>query len=174
MNKYDETIKKMQDITTEIAAKADRACFGQDEETVTKIKAVSTKTIDVINEAAIRLKDAIEKVSNEEELNRFLERVEEKCENAKNYAYAKFNELAPDAEYVVIEEEDKTVSKSSMEKFMDNENVKQAAKMATNLKEDAIKFIKDPNTKKKVDDVALAALNVADKGLDFLLKFLDK
>jgi len=52
MNRFDETIDKMQNITNEIKNKAQEKIQGLDEETTLMIQTVAEKTIDVINEAA--------------------------------------------------------------------------------------------------------------------------
>ena len=171
MNRFDTTIKKMQDIINDIKTVGDKKASGKDEETILKIKTVSDKTIDTINEASVKLKEVVNKISDEEELNKFLDRVEEKCKQAADYAFNKFDEIVPEEknEYVKIDDEEK----SSMEKLLDNENVKNAAKIATDIKNDIVDFINKPETKKTINNIKYSALNIADKSLDALLKILD-
>lgn len=174
MSRFDETIKKMQEITGEISEKAADVTKLVDEETASKIKAVSNKTIDVINEAAVKLKEATEKVSDDSEMDKFLDRVVEKCEKAREYAFVKIDELTPeevnDADYVGIDED----KKDSMEQFLENENVKGAVNMLNAVKDKAVAFMSKPEIKEKSDKAKLAVLNAADKGLDYLLKVLNK
>lgn len=172
MSRFDETIKKMQNITNEIKVNADKKIENADEETKAKIKAVSDKTIDTINEASVKLKNVVDQIDNEEELNKFLDRVEEKCTKAAKFAYSKFDEIVPEAQAEFIKIEDDT--KSTMEKFMDNENVKSAINMATKAKDSVVDFINSPETQKTIKNAKMTALNVADKGLDALIKILDK
>ena len=94
MSRFDETIKTMQDITSEIKKVADDRVIGLDIDTTTKVRTVASKTIDVINEAAVRLKEAVGNIEDETELDCFLDRVEQKCQDAKKYAFEKFNEVA--------------------------------------------------------------------------------
>ena len=72
MNRFDTTIKKMQDIINDIKTVGDKKASGKDEETILKIKTVSDKTIDTINEASVKLKEVVNKISDEEELNKCL------------------------------------------------------------------------------------------------------
>lgn len=171
MSKFNETIKKMQNITDDIKKKADASISELDPETVEKIQAVASKTIDVINEAAFKLKDAVDEIEDEESLEAFLKRVDEKCEDAKKYAYTKIEELAPLSkdEYVRIDDD-----KPVMDKLLDNENVAKAVNLAKNLKNTVVDFYNAPSTQKKINETKLAALNIANKGLELVRKTLEK
>ncbi|MBR2577334.1 MAG: hypothetical protein IKE38_00225 [Erysipelotrichaceae bacterium] len=168
MSRFDETIKKMQDITSAIKEKADSKLEGLDEETSAKIKTVSEKTIDVINEAAFKLKSAVDQIDNEEGLNEFLDRVEAKCESAKKYAYEKIEEIAPE------EEDDPYERKSTMEKFLENDSVRSAAEFITNLKDGIIDIYNSPKVQLKLNEAKLTVLSAADKGLDIIKNALSK
>ena len=175
MARFDNTIKKMQDITSDINKVASEKIKNVDEETALKIKTISDKTIDTITEASVKLKSEVDRISDEEELDKFLDRVEEKCNKAAAYAFAKFEEIAPsnNAEYIKIQEEE-SASKSTMEKFLENENVKNATNMAINLKNNVVDFINSEETQKTIYNVKKSALTIADKGLDAIIKVLDK
>ena len=168
MSRFDETIKKMQDITSAIKEKADSKLEGLDEETTAKIKTVSDKTIDVINEAAFKLKAAIDKIDNEESLNEFLDRVEAKCESARKYAFDRIEEIIPD------DDEHDFSKKSTMEKFLENDSVKSAAEFMVNLKDGLVDIYTSPKTQVLIGEAKLAILNAADKGLDVIKGALAK
>ncbi len=172
MSRFDETIKNMQDIVSDIKEAANQRLENASEEEAVKIKTISEKTIDTIDEASVKLKNVVEQINNEEELNKFLDRVDEKCKQAADFAYGKFDEIKPseDAEYVKINND----TRSTMEKFIDNENVQGAIKMANNIKDSVVDFINKPETQQKIKDAKLTALNVADKGLDKMIDFLEK
>ncbi len=172
MSRFDETIKNMQNIVSDIKAAADRKLANATEEEAVKIRTISEKTIDTIDEASVKLKNVVEQINNEEELNKFLDRVDEKCKQAAEFAYGKFDEIKPgeDAQYVKIDD----VGKSTMEKLVENENVQGAIKMATNIKDSVVDFINKPETQKTIKEAKLAALNVADKGLDKMISLLEK
>ena len=174
MSRFDETIKKMQDITSAIKEKADSKLEGLDEETSAKIKTVSEKTIDVINEAAFKLKETVDKLENEEGLDDFLKRVEAKCEGARKYTYEKFDEICRESAVLKEDRMPKTEGKSTMERFMDNENVRSASRLIKNLKGNLIDFYRSPDTQLRINEAKLAALNIADKSLDILKKTVDK
>lgn len=172
MNTFDNTIKKMQDIINNIQDACDKKLKEADSETAEKLKSVSNKTIDTINEASVKLKGVVDKISDEEELSKFLDRVLEKCDKAAKYAYYKFDEILPTVKEEKIKVEDDT--KSTMEKFLDNENVKSAVNMANSLKDSFMEFMNKEETKEAIENVKKSAINVADKGLDTLIKALDK
>ena len=174
MSRFDETIKKMQDITSDIKEKADLRIMDLDEDTGNKIKTVADKTIDVINEAAFKLKETVDKIEDEEGLNEFLNRVEAKCEGARKYTYEKFDEIVKASVPASETPRPKMQGKSTMEKFMDNENVRSASRLVKNLKGNLIDFYRDPNTQLRINEAKLAALNIADKGLDILKKTVEK
>lgn len=171
MNRFNETIKKMQSITDDIKKKADASISDLDPETVEKVQTVASKTIDVINEAAFKLKNAIDEIEDEKSLEEFLNRVDSKCLDAKKYAFAKIDELvpAPKDEFVRIDDD-----KPVMDKFLENESVSKAVNLAKNLKDTVVDFYKAPSTQKKINETKLAALNIANKGLELVRKTLEK
>lgn len=171
VSKFNETIKKMQDITNDIKKKADASISDLDHETAEKIQTVASKTIDVINEAAFKLKDAVDEIEDEQSLEAFLKRVDEKCEDAKKYAFAKIEELVPkkQEEFVRIDDE-----KTIVDKILENEYVGKATTVAKNLKDTVVDFYKAPSTQKKINETKLAALNIANKGLELVRKTLEK
>ena len=171
MSKFNETIKKMQNITDDIKKKADASISELDPETVEKVQTVASKTIDVINEAAFKLKDAVDEIEDEESLEAFLKRVDEKCEDAKKYAFSKIEELVPPTqdEYVRIDND-----KPVMDKILENENVAKAVNLAKNLKNTVVDFYNAPSTQKKISETKLAALNIANKGFELVRKTLEK
>ena len=175
LNRFDETIKLMQNITSEIKQRADEKVVGLDYESKTMVQTVAAKTIDVINEAAVKLNAAINKIDDEAELNNFLDRVESKCIEAKKYAFAKFDEVSPAelAEYVTIKDDEESET-STMEKLLDNDNIKNAANFIINIKDNVVNYINKPETKQMISKAKLAALGAADKGLDKLIQVLDK
>lgn len=166
MSHFSETIKKMQDITNDIKNKAEEKLSEADGEATSKVEAIANKTIDVINEAAFKLKGAMDKIEGADELDDFLKRVEEKCLKARDYAFKKFEEIVPD--------EEKDVEKLSMEKFLDNENISNASKFVLDLKDSFVKFYKSPETQLKINKAELAVLKLASKGLDLIKSTLDK
>ena len=174
MSRFDETIKNMQEIANDIKDAANRKLQEANPEEGLKIKTVAEKTISTIDEAGIKLRNVVEQIKDEEELNKFLDRVDEKCKQAANFAFAKFEEIKPgnDAKYVKIDNDD--LGKSTMEKFVENENVQGAIKVATEIKDSIVDFINKPETQQTIKDVKMGALDIADKGLDKMISLLEK
>lgn len=174
MSRFDETIKNMQEIVGDIKDAANRKLQDANEDEALKIKTVAEKTIGTIDEAGIKLRNVVEQIKDEDELNKFLNRVDEKCKQAANFAFAKFEEIKPgtDARYVKIDNDD--IGKSTMEKFVENENVQGAIKVATDIKDSIVDFINKPETQQTIKDVKMGALDIADKSLDKMIGFLEK
>lgn len=172
MTRFDETIKNMQEVVNDIKTVADKKLQDANEEEAVKIKTISEKTIDTIDEASIKLRNVVEQIKNEEELNSFLDRVDEKCKQAANFAFSKFEEIKPSKETINVKNDD--LGKSTMEKFVENENVQGAIKAANDIKDSIIDFMNKPETKQAINDAKTTALNVADKGLDKMIGFLEK
>ena len=81
MSRFDETIKNMQEIAGDIKEAANRKLQDANEDETLKIKTVAEKTIGTIDEAGIRLRNVVEQIKDEDELNKFLDRVDEKWLN---------------------------------------------------------------------------------------------
>ena len=90
MSRFDETIKNMQEIVGDIKDAANRKLQDANEDETLKIKTVAEKTISTIDEAGIKLRNVVEQIKDEDELNKFLDRVDEKCKQAANFAFSKF------------------------------------------------------------------------------------
>jgi len=106
MTRFEETIELMNEITSDIKTKASEKLNGLSEVDAEKINIIADKTVNVIEEATSKLKEAVEKIADENELNLFLDRVKQKCVEAKDYALEKFEEIVPyvNAEYKEVEE----------------------------------------------------------------------
>lgn len=164
MSHFYSTIKKMQDIANDIANKAKESMLEADEETREKITSIANKTIDVISEAAIKLKATMDKIDDDEKVHEFLDRVEKKCIDAKEYAFKRIEELTPE------EKEDK----ATMENYMDNENVANITKFILDIKDSIVDFYNSPSTKHKINEAKLIGLGLANKGLDIISNIIKK
>lgn len=172
MTRFDETIKVIQNITNDIRKKADELIDEVDPSTASKINSIASKTIDTLQEVAVRLKTRLENLSDEEEVDKFLDRVVEKCEDAKEYAFNKFSEIEPylDSEY----EQAENYASSTMEKFLENENVKRASEFIINKKDQLVDYLTSEETKQKAKEISYKLLCLVDKGLDIVIDKLDK
>lgn len=172
MARFDETIKKMQDIIDDIKKEASKKLENASEEEAVKINMIANKTIDTIEEASVKLKNVVKQINDEEELNSFLDRVDQKCKQAAAFAYSKFDEIKPDIDADFKKND--AFTKSTMEKLAENENVQNAVKMANNMKDSIIEFINKPETQEKINVAKKSALNIIDKGLDVTIDLLEK
>ena len=69
MSRFDETIKNMQEIVGDIKDAANRKLQDANEDEALKIKTVAEKTIGTIDEAGIKLRNVVEQIKDEDELN---------------------------------------------------------------------------------------------------------
>lgn len=169
MNK---TIEKIESYISNINAITVYYSFEADDAHKEQLQQIASKTIAVFKETIDRLKTVRQQISDDEEFAKFLNRVSEKVESV----------------YTVTLEKLKKEQEASLQKqLQENENIKPAADMAKTLKEkvinkenaEAIKekvvsFVDSKEVKEVFDKISLGALNVADKCLDILIKFLDK
>ena len=102
-------------------------------------------------------------------MDEFLDRVEAKCDNARRYAYEKIEEIAPEEEDDVYYEK-----KSTMERFLDNDNVRGAAEFMVNLRDGIVDIYNSPKVQLKINEAKLTVLGAADKGLDIIKNALSK
>ena len=165
MNKFDETIQKMEEITSEIKEKADSYSLNQNEDTILKIKLIAEKTIGVINEAASKLKESIKDITDENELNRFLERVGTKCAEAKEYTYRKFAEIVPE------QAEDATYQKKDI---INEDVVKEIGAFLEDKKKKVLKYLDKVDFQNILLKAELDFLTNVNKGLDEIIKQLNK
>lgn len=170
MKNSEEMIKTMQEIAEQIKERAKEKTQNISEDKKNIIESVANRTINVMNEASKKLKEATIHISDEKELDAFLTRVECKCLDAKKFAFDKFEEIVPsiEADYIKIDEKENEVS------FLDNENIKKVFNLIDDTKKNLLDFINKPENQKKYKEAKLLVLKTIDKGLDGLLKLLNK
>lgn len=162
------------------------------EEEKKQIAAIAGKTLDVMNQTIDRVKSVRSQITNDQEYEQFLTRVLDKTTAVYRVTVQKIVAVkaAPKAEapkektvLEIVREEEK---KAGFEKIAENENIKPAANMAKLIKNSAdpnsadslaariVNFIDSKETRDAVNRISLSVLNAADKGLDALIKLLDK
>ena len=167
-SRIEKSLINIDEIIKEIDKKSKVKLKDLDENQSALVKEISKRTIDVLKQTKIMIKDVFNKTSDEDELNGFLDRVDSKCYETRSYCLKKLDEIKPimDAKY--------KTNKNTMEGFLDNENIKNAVGLINVAKDAIVDFFDKPETKKTIDKVKYKILDEADKGLDKVLRALDK
>lgn len=165
--RLDKTIKNIDEIIATINKKTKDKLKALDEDQSNLVILISKRSIDVLEKTKVMLNEATIKIDDDKELNDFLDRVDAKCLETKVYFLNRLNEIKPvmDGKY--------TKHKSTMEGFLDNENIKNAAGLLLTAKDSVEDFINKPETKAAINKAKLKILDEADKGLNALLKLFD-
>lgn len=230
MNRINECIEQMQEFIKEIEEKATEHCQQLADNEKLQVEAIATKTIDTINNSIEKLEEMKTQVSDDSQLIDFLQRLNNKCEDVKNFTIIKIEEIKP-----VIQEEvsnlkedlEKTFSNfqvdtnkqeetveeikedikekvedtkeeitkvvneakedintakneaieaiaDSIEKILDNENVKNVVKFIIDTKNKAVEIYNLPETQEAINNTKLKIIDIAEKGLDTLKIVLEK
>lgn len=167
MNKLEITLKDIDDLIDSIKTKTKNKLEGLDKDQSLLVKAIADNTIDVLNKTKEIVNKTSEKIMDTNQLNSFLDRIELQCLEAKTYCLNSLDQIRP------IMNEQYIKHKSTMENFINNENVKNVSKLLNDTKDGVFDFVNKPDTKKTIKKIKMKILDGADKGLDALLKLLD-
>lgn len=200
MSRIDETNKQMEAFIQTIKAEALKHSVLLEEDGKNQVNEIANKTIDTINNSISKLVSMKESVSDDNQLEDFLNRLENKCKDVTDFTITKINEIKPikrvnladlqndleknfDDFKKDLEDDSKEASTIKIEdsnndsyfdKFLENENVQSAIKLVNAAKEKAIEFYNDPKTQKAINEAKLKTIEIAEKGLDSLKTLLEK
>ena len=201
MSRIDETISKMQEFIKGIEDETLKHIEDLDEEGRLQAKTLADKTITTINSSIEKLVNMKETISNEADLEDFLNRLETKCKDVADFTVSKIDEIRPIVKKDIqdlksdlekdfddfkkdlvnikiaakraIGVEEKKQEKTTYDKLLDNEYVKNAIKFAKYTKDKAIEFYNDPKTQKAINEAKLETIHLAEKGLEKLKQILE-
>ena len=201
MSRIDETISKMQEFIKGIEDETLKHIEDLDEEGRLQAKTLADKTITTINSSIEKLVNMKETISNETDLEDFLNRLETKCKDVADFTVSKIDEIRPIVKEDIqdlksdlekdfddfkkdlvnikiaakraIGAEEKKQEKTTYDKLLDNEYVKNAIKFAKYTKDKAIEFYNDPKTQKAINEAKLETIHLAEKGLEKLKQILE-
>ena len=190
MSRIDDTINKMNGYILEIEQEAIKHTEKLTEEGKTQVKELANRTIDTINSSIKKLNEMKNSVADENDLEDFLNRLEDKCKDVTDFTKDKINEIKPIVNSNVEElkadlnntfdsfkkgfDEVKTKANPTINRILDNENVQNAIKAANTLKDKAVEFYNDPKTQKAINEAKLKTIELAEKGLDNLKVLLER
>lgn len=190
MTRIDETITKMQGFIKEIEDETAKTIISLSDEGKVKAKEFADKTISTINNSIDKLNSMKGSVTDENELEDFLNRLEAKCKDVTDFTKVKINEIMPIVQDNLKDvkadlekgfddfkkefDDTKNKASSSFDKLLENENVKNAIRLAKAAKDKAVEFYNDPKTQKTINEAKLKTIELAEKGLDKLKEALDR
>lgn len=162
------TIEKIESYISNIKAMAVYYGFDADEAHKEELNNIAAKTIAVLKETIERLKTVHQQMPDNEDSESFLNRVAEKTESVYTVTLDKMKKEHEAGLIKLVQENENTKSAAKMVETILNKEI------AEEIKEKVISFIDSREVKEAIDKISLGALNVADKGLDLLIKLLDK
>ena len=190
MTRIDETINKMQGFIKELEDETTKHIASLSEDGKAKAKEFKDRTISTINSSIDKLNSMKSSITDENELEDFLNRLEAKCKDVTDFTKVKINEIKPIVQDNLKEikediekgfddfkedlNETKNEATNTFDKLLENENIKNAIKLAKSAKDKAVEFYNDPKTQKAINEAKLKAIELADKGLDKLKEALDR
>jgi len=188
MSKIDETILKLRAFIEDITIKENEKNENLEPEDKEKVNAIANKTIQTIQNSIQRIDAMKDQIFDENEMNEFLDRLIDKCQDITDFTVTKMNEVKPRvrANLADLKEEldkgfeeiknfnFKSQAEESYEKILENENVKKAIQFAKDTKDKAIEFYNKPQTQEAINNAKLKIIDVAEKGLDTLKVILEK
>lgn len=194
MSRIDDSIKKMNDFIEDIEKEVISHSINLGEEGKKQVRELADKTILTINNSINKLNEMKEKISDDSQLDNFLERLELKCKDVADFTKAKIDEIKPATqeninelkadlekgfddfkkEYEDTKKDIKKETVSAYQKLLENENIKSAIKLAEAAKDKIVEFYNDPRTQKAINQAKLKTIELAEKGLDGLKEILDR
>lgn len=194
MSRIDESIEKMNNYIDSIKTNALAKWKESDDTTKAQIEEIAKKTVDTINNSIEKLNKIKESVEENEELNDFLNKIEEKCNDVTEFTINKINNIKPivnkNLSFLKKDLENdfrktksdinSTVNKykvkvnDTSKKLAGNEHIKNISNLLNELKDKAVKFYNDPKTQEFINEAKLKTIELAEKGLDKLKVILDR
>lgn len=171
MNRINECIEQMQEFIKEIEERAAEHCQQLADNEKLQVEAIAAKTIDTINNSIEKLEEMKTQVSDDSQLVDFLQRLNKKCEDVKNFTIIKIEEIKP-----VIQEE-VTDLKEDLEKTFEDfkvDNKEEIQEIKENI-QDKVEDVKENLTKQStevVEDLQKAKDQVVDTVAETIEKIL--
>ena len=174
----EEVIEKMNKKIEEVkeSAAAKRPLIAQEDQQ--KLDSVLEKTVNVVNEAAKKVRETVNNLGDNADVDAFLERVQNKCSEACDYTISKISEFQENNDAKKkLDDVTKEIG-DSFDELMANEDVKKVVdnvKNAVNVMRDSVnEFLNKEETQANISKAKKAILHVADKAFDGLHSLLDE
>lgn len=188
-NAIENEIKKLTDtLQTQIDSLKEKASDVIEDERVQKVlTAITDKTVDFLGEVKDKASDLWEYYSDPEEVAKIVSTIKVVSKNVYNVSLAKINEIknnkdvqkaVDSAEEFLKATYDKTTdfAKDTFDKAMENDDIKNAFDTAVNaydkVKDVVTDYFEKPEVQENIDKVKDATIDIAEKGVAALKKWL--
>lgn len=179
VNTINSSIVKLQEMKEQVSddsqledflSRLDKKCEDVTAYTIMKIDEIKP----VIKETTVNLKEDLEKTFDEfkTDVKEVIEDNKENIEEAKQDIQENVEELKENIKENV--DDAKEELDDSIEKILENENVKNIIKFVKDTKEKAVEIYNMPETQEAINRAKLKIIDIAEKGLDTLKVILEK
>lgn len=170
MANIDEVKEKMSETIEDIKEFAKEKTEGKDEAAKEKVAKLVEKASEVINNAKEKIGEATELIKDDEQLNKFINTITIKVQEASDFTKMKISELIPEQEKI-----DKLTKDliDSFDRFTESEGVQTVVRTFQNLSDQVNEYLSRPEVKAKINKAKKATLNAAEKGMEQLRKVLE-
>jgi len=201
MSRIEDSIKKMQSFIDEIELTAIDKIRNVSDESRLQVEAISLKTVETIKNSIEKLNNMKDKVIEDQDLDDFLNRLEDKCKDVTTYTKQKIDEIVPvvkenladfkedlekgfdnikvndevkEAETIKEVKVEKDNSDDYIDKVINSENFKNIVMFLKETKDRAVELYNKPETQEAIDKAKVKIVEYAEKGLETLKVVLDR
>lgn len=173
---HQETIELLDEKILEIKTYANMRANDMPEDIVTKIEAISDRSIRVLEDVKAKVEDTASKVAHDDDFYGFLDQVYAKSEEACAYTKTKIDQAVDSLKH---DEKLKEASKQIQDTFAEIRNNDEVKEMVSSIKEVSASiysqiedYMAKPETKEMLAKAKVSTVKIAEKGVDALKKLL--
>ena len=170
MSKFEETIREMEEMIKNIEKTAAEKMDLLDEDGKIKVKEIAERTNNAVKTAIEKVSEVKDSVTNDEELNAFLDKVKGKCKEAYDYTKGKIETTAAFRQVEVNLNKTAEEIGAMFDKVMENDNIENAKKFVKDVGTKINEFIQKPEVQEAVEKLKDTTVAVAEKGIDLVKK----
>lgn len=170
MSNINETLDKMTETVDEIKDYAKEATQDKDPASKEKVEKLVNKAEKVITNAKEKVANAAASIKDDEQLNKFLNKVMIKVQEASDYTKMRISEIIPEQEKV--EKFEKEIQET-FDKFTETEGVQTVVSTFQKLTDQVSAYLAKPEVRAKINKAKKVTLNAAEKGMEQLRKLLE-
>jgi len=168
----EEVIAAMETMIDKVKSSAEAKRVNVSESDQIKIDNICKQTSEVINSAIAKVKETVELLNNQEEIDNFLSKVSNKCREACDFTIQKINKFN---EVNKVEEKVESLSEDIINKFdnlMDNEEVKEMIDTLKGAGEKVVnsfeEFMNAPQTQENIKKAKEMVIKAGERTLNAL------
>lgn len=172
MTKFEDTMKEMQQNVEELGKYvAEKTKALNDSDVKAKAEDLVKKTQDAIGVSMKKVTEVIDKVTEDEKLDEFLDKIKAKSQEAVEFTKTKVDDLTKTNTVPTLEELAKEIS-ANFDKLKESDVVKNAADFLTDLGGKINEFMDKPEVKEAINKAKTTTISVAEAGVEGLKTLL--